>query len=105
MRRMPAPLSNLTQSEARERSRLVEGLSYFIEWDLTGDEARHPFQAQVEFTSSEPGAATFIDLEVAEVAEMIWNGAPLPGSAYDGQRIALPLLSSRNSLLVRGQAL
>ncbi len=104
LRRMPTQPSNLTQAEASERARLIEGLSYFIEWDLTGDEKSHGFTAQIEFSAQEPGALTFIELEVPELIEMAMNGAPLPAGAYDGHRIALPPLASRNSLRVRGRA-
>jgi len=103
LRRMPAPSSNLTQAEARERARLIDGLSYFIEWDLTGPEASYGFETRIEFSGKEVGALTFVELEVAEVTEMACNGVPLPASAYNGQRISLPPLVDRNSLLVRGR--
>ncbi|MGC1184815.1 MAG: aminopeptidase N, partial [Candidatus Dormiibacterota bacterium] len=101
---MLAPSSNLSHAEARERARLIDDLAYFIEWDLTGPETSYGFEARIEFSGREIGALTFAELEVPEVTEMACNGVALPASAYDGQRISLPPLAARNSLLVRGRA-
>ena len=101
---MPAEPATLTQSEARERAQLVGSLSYFVELDLTGGDERFGFEARLEFSALKPGALTFLEAEMACVTEMVWNGSPLPSSAYDGRRIQLPALEEHNSILVRGEA-
>ena len=101
---MPNQPASLTQSEARERAQLIGSIAYFIELDLTQGEDQLGFEARLEFSARQPGALTFLETEVDRVTEMVWNGQPLPDSAYDGRRIALPPLAERNSILVRGRA-
>jgi len=101
---MARPPATLTQSEAMARSQLVENLTYFIELDLTQGSSQLGFEARLEFQAVAPGTTTFLEAEVVRVTEMVCNGEPLPGSAYDGRRIELPRLAQHNSILVRGTA-
>jgi aminopeptidase N len=99
---MPAPSANLTQSAARERAQLIGSIDYLVELDLTGGDDLLSFDVRIDFRALRPGA--FIEAEVANVKEMLWNGRQLPASAYDGHRIALPELEERNSIRVVGDA-
>jgi aminopeptidase N len=101
---MPAPSANLTQSAARERAQLIGSIDYLVELDLTGGDELLSFDVRIDFRALRPGARTFIEAEVANVKEMLWNGRQLPASAYDGHRIALPELEERNSIRVMGEA-
>ncbi|MGH7643916.1 MAG: aminopeptidase N [Candidatus Dormibacteria bacterium] len=101
---MPSQPANLTQFEARERAKLVDSIAYFIELDLTQGDELLGFEVRIEFGGLRPGAVTFLESEVDRVTELVWNSQPLAASAYDGQRIALPPLEERNSILIRGKA-
>ncbi|MFZ0995312.1 MAG: aminopeptidase N [Candidatus Dormiibacterota bacterium] len=98
------PSATLTQSAARERSQLIGSIAYVVELDLTGGDELLRFDARIDFKAVQPGARTFIEAEVANVKEILWNGRQLPASAYDGHRIALPELDEDNSIRVVGEA-
>jgi len=101
---MPSEPSTLTRDEARERAQLIGSVAYFIELDLTQGDVGFGFEARLEFSAHQPGALTFLETEVASVTKMVWNGRPIPDTAYDGHRIALPALEERNSVLIQGEA-
>ncbi|HEY6538468.1 MAG TPA: M1 family aminopeptidase, partial [Candidatus Dormibacteraeota bacterium] len=101
---MPTSPSTLTEAEARARAELVGGVSYSIELDLTEEGPCFGFAARVDFAATQPGSRTFLELEVAELRTMLWNGETLDPSAYDGHRVALPALQERNSLTIEGRA-
>jgi aminopeptidase N len=90
---------NLTQTEARERARLVDVTSYDVSLDLaTGPETFRSVTV-VRFACSEPGSSTFVDLVAPQVHEIVLNGRPLDVAAVaDGVRIALPDLAADNEL-------
>jgi aminopeptidase N len=94
--------SNLTRSEARERSSLLDVESYRVELDLAGGDATFRSVTTVRFRCASPGASTFIDLSAPAVSEIILNGRPLPAGAFDGDRISLPGLAGSNELRVTG---
>ena len=95
--------SNLTRNEAAERARLLRVESYQVELDLTGGEATFGSVTTVRFGCPSPGATSFIDLTAPEVSEVTLNGAALPATAFDGNRISLPGLAASNELTVRAQ--
>ncbi|MEU4829371.1 aminopeptidase N [Streptosporangium sp. NPDC023615] len=93
---------NLTRDEARERARLLSVQSYAVELDLTEGEERFESVTTVRFTSTRPGAGTFIDLAGAKVRRAVLNGTELDVSGYDLETGRLPLtgLAETNELLV-----
>ncbi|GLX00858.1 aminopeptidase N [Microtetraspora sp. NBRC 16547] len=93
---------NLTRDEARERARLLTVQSYAVELDLTEGEDRFESITTVHFTSSRPGADTFIDLHGAHVRSAQLNGAALDVSTYDAEkgRLPLPGLAEHNELRI-----
>jgi aminopeptidase N len=95
--------SNLTRDEAGERARLLRTESYQVELDLTGGESAFRSMTTIRFGCTRPGEATFIDLTAPEVSEIVLNGAPLPLTAFDGDRIELPGLAGDNELTVRAE--
>ncbi|MGI5486551.1 aminopeptidase N [Microtetraspora malaysiensis] len=97
---------NLTRDEARERARLLTVQSYQVELDLTEGEERFESITTVHFTSSQPGADTFIDLHGAHVRSAKLNGVTLDVSTYDEEkgRLPLPGLAEQNVLRVDADA-
>ncbi|GAA1298293.1 aminopeptidase N [Planotetraspora silvatica] len=97
---------NLTREEARERARLLTVQSYEVELDLTEGEDRFESITTVHFTSSRPGADTFIDLHGAHVRKVVLNGADLDPATYDADkgRIPLPGLAEHNELRIDADA-
>ncbi|MFI9596564.1 aminopeptidase N [Nonomuraea sp. NPDC052265] len=93
---------NLTRDEARERARLLKVESYEVALDLTEGDERFESVTKVRFTSTSPGASTFIDLHGANVRKVTLNGADLDVSSYDAEkgRFPLPSLAESNELLV-----
>src|ERR1700729_4208026 len=92
--------ANLTRDEARARAELITVGSYQVELDLTGGDTTFRSVSTIEFACSSPGAGTFLDLAATLVHAMTLNGAPVPASAFDGDRIALDGLAAENTLVV-----
>ena len=89
------PGKNLTRDEARERAALLSVAAYEVALDLTSGPVSFRTRSTVEFTSSEDGASTFIDLIAASVEQIILNGESLdPATQFDGVRVQLPALRS-----------
>ncbi len=95
---------DLSQSEARERAQVIGSLAYFIELDLSRGAESAGFAARLEFSARQPGAVTFLEAAVEQISSIVWNGHPLLQSAFDGNRIALPPLEERNSVLITGHS-
>ncbi|WP_188192299.1 aminopeptidase N [Nonomuraea sp. SYSU D8015] len=93
---------NLTRDEARERARLLKVESYEVALDLTEGEERFESVTTVRFTSTAPGASTFIDLHGAHVRKVTLNGRDLDVAAYDAEkgRFPIPALAETNELRV-----
>jgi aminopeptidase N len=93
---------NLTRDEARERARLLKVESYEVALDLTEGDERFESVTTVRFTSTNPGASTFIDLHGANVRKVTLNGAALDVAAYDPDTGRFPLtsLADSNELVV-----
>ncbi|MEU3019114.1 aminopeptidase N [Nocardiopsis sp. NPDC007018] len=96
---------NLTRDEAKERARILSVDSYAVELDLTtGDETFRSTTA-VRFSSSEPGARTFVDLAAPSVRSAVLNGRELDADQlFDGERLTLPDLAAENELTVVADA-
>ncbi|MCM3884680.1 aminopeptidase N [Frankia sp. R82] len=95
--------NNLTRDEARERARLLNVASYDVELDLTTGPEHFRTSTRVIFTSTEPGASTFIELAAAGLDEVVLNGRALdPADVFDGERIRLDGLAEANNLRVVG---
>ncbi|MGH9023739.1 MAG: aminopeptidase N [Acidimicrobiia bacterium] len=92
---------DLTKEEASERARLLSNLEYEVDLDLTGDDETFVSEAVLRFDCAEPGIDTFCDLRAVSLERATLNGAPLPPSAFEGSRLALPRLAARNELRVR----
>ena len=93
---------NLTRDEARERARLLKVESYDVALDLTEGDERFESVTTVRFTSTSPGAATFIDLHGAHLRKVVLNGEDLDVAAYDEAkgRFPLPSLTESNELVI-----
>ncbi|MGW4805127.1 aminopeptidase N [Kitasatospora sp. NPDC004272] len=96
------PGTNLTREEARTRAALLAVDAYEIELDLSSAREGGTFRSTtvVRFTSTEPGASTFIDLVAPAVTEIVLNGRALPLENFADSRIALPGLAAENELRV-----
>ncbi|GLU47934.1 aminopeptidase N [Nocardiopsis ansamitocini] len=96
---------NLTRDEARERARILSVDSYDVQLDLTSGDQTFSSTTVIRFSSTETGAATFVDLTAPTVREIELNGTALaPADVFDGERIALPSLQADNELRVVADA-
>src|SRR5450631_3155856 len=89
----PVPGKNLTRDEARERADLLRVAAYDVALDLTAGASTFRTRSTVEFTASQEGASTFIDLIAASVEQITLNGESLdPATHFDGIRVQLPVV-------------
>ena len=93
------PGMNLTRDEARERASHLTVSSYDVQLDLTSSEQTFRSETLARFSSSTPGASTFIDLVAGTVHLVELNGRVLEQAA-DGVRIQLDDLAADNELRV-----
>jgi aminopeptidase N len=97
------PGLNLTRDEANERSRTLHVDSYRIDLDFSAGGDTFDSVTVVRFTASEPGAATFLDLDAPRVRAVTLNGRALePAAVFRDGRIELAGLAAVN--VVRVQA-
>jgi len=94
---------NLRRDEARERARLLSGLSYEVHLDLTTSEERFTSRTVIRFDCAEPGASTFIDLVAPVVTHVVLNGDDLAADAHAANRIALSGLRASNELVIEAE--
>src|SRR5699024_5944702 len=96
---------NLTRDEARERARILDVDSYTVELDLTTGDETFRSTTNIRFSSSEPGARTFVELVAPRVLSATLNGTDLdPGELFDGERLVLPEVAAENELTVVADA-
>ncbi|NYH51280.1 aminopeptidase N [Nocardiopsis arvandica] len=96
---------NLTRDEARERARILSVDSYAVELDLTTGAETFRSTTVIRFSSSEPGARTFVELAAPKVLTATLNGTELdPAELFDGERLVLPEVAGRNELTVVADA-
>ena len=99
MSRMPG--TNLTREEAHIRAQILSVDSYTVELDLTTSDRTFASTTTIEFSCSQPGAETFVDLVDAEISSLSLNGDPLdPAEVYVDSRIRLEGLQAGNTLVV-----
>jgi aminopeptidase N len=99
------PGKNLTRDEATARAAVVTVDHYDVTLDLTTSDTTFRSTTTVTFTSSEPGAATFVDLIAPSVEAITLNGEPLdPATHFDGLRVTVPTLAEHNTLTVDATA-
>ena len=92
--------ANLTRDEASERAALLKVSSYQVELDLTGGDTTFRSVSRVSFDCAAPGSRTFVNLAAPGVHAVTLNGAEVGPDAFDGERITLEGLESRNELVV-----
>ena len=96
--------TNITRSEAADRSAAIAVQSYEISVDLRGvtdDDASHFLStSRVKFTSPAAGQSTWIDLIAPTLRSATLNGQELDISDYDGFRVPLPNLAADNELII-----
>ena len=96
-----AGVRNLTQVEAAERARLLDVSSYDVNLDLTGDGPTFRSTTTVEFTCSEPGAGTFIEVAAGGIRSATLNGAPVDTGDWSAEKgLTLTGLAADNTLVV-----
>jgi aminopeptidase N len=103
-------VNNLHRDEAAERARLLDVTSYDVQLDLTDGSGEKPGEntfgstTTIRFTSTEPGASTYLDLTAPSVTAITLNGDALdPGAVFDGNRISLPSVAVDNVLVVEAR--
>ncbi len=95
------PGMNLTRDEAAQRAAHLSVSSYDVELDLTTGPEVFRSTTVARFSTSTPGAGTFIDLVARTVHEVELNGRSLdPAVVSDGIRIQLDDLAADNELRV-----
>jgi aminopeptidase N len=101
-----AGVRNLTQVEAIERARLLDVARYDISVDLTdgtGGPGERSFRCitRVDFSCTEPGAGTFIEVAAERLRSATLNGEPVDTSGWSAERgLSLPGLAAENHLVV-----
>ena len=93
---MPA----LTRAEARDRAALVSVSRMSVDLDLTVGPDEFRSTTRIEFTATEPGARTFVDLKARSVSRVELNGRELDAAAVADGRLPLDGLAADNLLLV-----
>src|SRR4029453_18078991 len=95
MVRMPS----LTRAEATARAAVVNVDAYEVDLDLTTGAETFRSRTVVRF-GAEPGAATFIDVEPADLISATLNGTPLDPAALSRYRLEMSDLAATNELVV-----
>lgn len=93
--------TNLTRSDAYERSMVVHSVSYSVHLDLTGGDETFESTSTVTFGAS-PGAETFLDVGARAITSVTLNGEALPAAASSNVgRIELAGLKDHNTVVVQ----
>ncbi|HET6531763.1 MAG TPA: aminopeptidase N [Actinoplanes sp.] len=95
-------MPSLTRTEAARRAEILTVAGYRIDLDVTegGDTFRS--RTVVRFGAT-AGAATFADLEPAELISATLNGVPIGPDALAGHRLTLTRLAETNELVVEAR--
>jgi aminopeptidase N len=99
----PSPVSanNLNRDEAAERSRLLTIERTAVHLDLTTSESTFRSRAEITLTCAEPGSPSFLNLTAPSVQSVTVDGVALDvDEVFDGNRIALPALGARSTIVV-----
>ncbi|MFN2589546.1 MAG: aminopeptidase N, partial [Actinomycetota bacterium] len=93
--------NNLTRREAVDRARLVANVEYRVRLDLTPEDS-FGSETTISFDCAEPGASVSVDFDAVALHGATLNGRTLPADAFDGHRLRLDSLETRNELHVAG---
>ncbi|SDR14630.1 aminopeptidase G. Metallo peptidase. MEROPS family M01 [Arthrobacter crystallopoietes] len=101
---------NLSRSEARGRSELIEVENYDVALDLRSvldpEATGYISRSVITFKCNEPGAGTFVDFIHDGIHSVMLNGIQLdPDAVVDGSRIHLADLAAENQVTIVGTAL
>jgi aminopeptidase N len=91
-----------TTGNDRERSAILDVVSYDVTLDLTRGQDEFWSRAEVHFRCRQPGAVSWADLHAASVRKATLNGADISGRYRDG-RLKLPPLDDKNILVVEAE--
>ena len=92
--------TGLTRAAAARRAALLQVESYQIFLDLTTGVDTARSRTEIRFSSREPGATTFADIDAAAVHEVVLNGMPVNPASVTGGRLPLSGLTASNTLTV-----
>ncbi|WP_270887370.1 aminopeptidase N [Pedococcus sp. 5OH_020] len=93
-------MPSLTRAEARARSALVRVTHMAVDLDLDQGEELFLSRSTIEFTCTEPGSTTFLDVRPVELRALVLNGEALAAAAVRDGRMELPGLRDTNVLEV-----
>ena len=93
--------AEITESETRERGRILWVDSYDISLDLNRGDKIFGSTSVIRFDCAEPGAQVHADLIAEQVHEITLNGVAVdPAAACQDGRIVMPPLAASNELRV-----
>lgn len=93
-------MAPLTRTEAQERAALIDVTNYELHLDLDRGDEHFGSSSRIRFTSTRPGAATFLDLKAHSVESIWFNDGPIdPATVRDG-RVVLADLQAENEVVV-----
>ncbi|GIG68633.1 aminopeptidase N [Phytomonospora endophytica] len=91
----------LKQTDAAERARLLEVAAYDVALDLTVGDKTFVSLTTVEFSCSEPGASTAIELAAENIRSATLNGEPVDTAGYTPEAgLTLTGLAADNTLVI-----
>ncbi|MGH3660964.1 MAG: aminopeptidase N, partial [Micromonosporaceae bacterium] len=97
-------MRNLIRAEAIERARLIDVATYDVTLDLSNaptSDRTFRSRSEIQFSCSEPGADTFIEIAADRVRSATLNGVALDTSGFDPEAgLALPGLAAENILVI-----
>ncbi len=93
----------LTRDEAARRAAILAVESYDVALDLTTSDTTFESTSTIEFTCRAPGASTWVDIVAPRIVTATLNGRPLDVTGHDGQRLTVPGLAERNTLVIRAE--
>ena len=94
------PGSNISRSEALERSEHLTVESYEVFLDVTGTGETFFARSTVKFDCDQVGYDTFIDAVAERVISATLNGSPVNTNGYDGETIHLLNVQEHNVLVI-----
>ncbi|HEX6872699.1 MAG TPA: aminopeptidase N, partial [Micromonosporaceae bacterium] len=96
-------MPSLTRNEADIRADLLRVRAYRVDLDLTAAATSDRFESSttIEFSCSQPGARTFVELKCVQLHEATLNGVRLEPDGLDDNRLPLTDLAAENELVVR----